>query len=70
MGDNEIVELNPDGSVKRVRFKAVSAVMTPQAMEDLVNQYAEALKRLNVHPLISTFAKSLVAPLAELGRRV
>ncbi len=40
--DNEIVERDPDGNVIRVRFRPVSAVATPQAMEDLATHYAAA----------------------------
>ena len=35
MNDNQIVERDPGGEVVRVRFTPVSAVATPQAMEDL-----------------------------------
>jgi len=42
MADNEIVERKPDGSLRRVRFRAVTAVATPQAMNDLVELYAQA----------------------------
>ena len=42
MTDNEIVEKNPDGTVKRIRFRPVSAVGTPHAMEDLVRLYHES----------------------------
>ncbi len=41
--DNEIVEKDADGNVTRVRFKAVSAVATPQSMQDLVDNYDQAL---------------------------
>jgi Fic family protein len=41
--DNEIVEKDADGNVIRIRFKAVSAVATPQAMKDLVDHYRQAL---------------------------
>ena len=41
--DNEIVEKDTDGNVTRVRFKALSAVETPQAMQDLVDNYKQAL---------------------------
>ena len=41
--DNEIVEKDADGNITRVRFKAVSAVATEQAMQDLVDNYALAL---------------------------
>jgi len=39
--DNEIIERNPDGS-RVVRFRPVSAVGTPQAMEDLTQGYHRA----------------------------
>jgi Fic family protein len=41
--DNEIVEKDADGNITRVRFKAVSAVATPQSMQDLVDNYDQAL---------------------------
>ena len=41
--DNEIVEKDADGNITRVRFKAVSALATPQSMQDLVNNYDQAL---------------------------
>lgn len=52
MVDNEIVEKNPDGSVRRIRFKPVSAVQTPQAMDGLVENYKEAINRHNKEPLV------------------
>jgi len=41
--DNEIVEKDADGNITRVRFKAVAAVETPQAMQDLMDGYERAL---------------------------
>ena len=41
--DNEIVEKDADGNITRVRFKAVSALATPQSMQDLVDNYDQAL---------------------------
>lgn len=41
--DNEIVEKDADGNVTRVRFKAVSAVATPQAIQDLADNHDQAL---------------------------
>ncbi|MBT6211878.1 MAG: Fic family protein [Woeseia sp.] len=41
--DNEIVEKDADGNITRVRFKAVPAVATPQAMADLAEYYDQAL---------------------------
>lgn len=55
MAQNDIVERNPDGSVRRVRFTPVAPVATPQAMDDLVAAYAWAVdtdhERLVVIPL-------------------
>lgn len=59
MTDNEIVERDSEGSVTRVRFKAVSAVETPQVMEQMVVNYAVAIEENNKEPL-------LVVPLAIL----
>jgi len=59
MVDNEIVEKNPDGSIRRIRFKPVSAVKTPQAMDALAANYKEAINRHNKEPLV-------VIPLAVL----
>jgi Fic family protein len=42
LADNEIVERDPSGEVIRVRFRAVSAVETPQASEGLVRGYRDA----------------------------
>jgi Fic family protein len=50
--DNEIVERHPDGSIKRTRFKPVSAIETPQAMEDLIGGYHEAIEKQRLEPLI------------------
>lgn len=41
--DNEIVERDADNNIVRVRFKAVSAVATPQAMERLITDYRQAI---------------------------
>ncbi len=59
MTDNEIVERNPDGTVARVRFKTVSTVETPQAMENLAKNYVAAIEQHGKEPL-------LVIPLAVL----
>lgn len=59
MTDNEIIEKTEDGSVARVRFKTVSAVATPRAMEQMAENYASAIEKHNKEPL-------LVAPLAIL----
>ncbi len=59
MTDNEIVERTDNGSVARVRFRAVSAVATPQAMQRMEETYDEAINAYSKEPL-------LVAPLALL----
>lgn len=56
--NNEIVEKYPDGT-KRVRFVPTTAHLTPQAMEDLVANYKNAIHISNQEPLI-------VIPLAIL----
>ena len=53
MADNEIVERKPDGSLRRVRFRAVSAVATPGAMEQLIQRYGAATTELAVEPLVA-----------------
>ena len=50
--NNEIREYNPDGTLLRVRFRAVPAAETPAAMEDLVNSYSKAIGTLDIEPLI------------------
>ena len=50
MTDNEIVEKTSDGSIARVRFKAVSAVATPQAIEQMVVNYAAAIETYGKQP--------------------
>jgi len=45
MTSNEIVERNPDGSIRRIRFRPVSPVATPQAMADLISGYDAARDR-------------------------
>lgn len=59
MTNNDIVERNADGTVGRVRFYTVSAVETPQAVEDLVEAYRRAVYEEAVEPLV-------VVPLAIL----
>jgi Fic family protein len=59
MTDNEIVERHPDGAIARVRFKAVTAVATPQAMESLVANHLAATEKYGKEPL-------LLVPLAIL----
>jgi Fic family protein len=49
--DNEIIEKDADGNVIRVRFRAVSAIETPQAMQDLVDHYRQAMND-GVPPLL------------------
>lgn len=50
--DNEIVERNPDGTIKKIRFKPVSAFMTKQAMEKLVDNYKVTVFDLHKELLI------------------
>jgi Fic family protein len=50
--DNDIVEKDAQGNVTRIRFKPVSAVETPQAMEDLARLYEGAIQRQQWEPLI------------------
>lgn len=50
--DNEIVERNEAGEIIRVRFRPVSAVVTPQAMEDLVTLYQEGAQK-ELDPLLT-----------------
>jgi len=57
--DNEIVERDPDGTLRRVRFKPVPAFQTREAMEQLVSLYADATGALAKEPLV-------VVPLAIL----
>jgi Fic family protein len=52
MADNEIVERDPGGRVIRVRFKTVSAVSTPQAIESLVENYSAAIGEYRKEPLL------------------
>jgi len=44
LSDNEIVEKNPDGTIKRIRFNPVSAFATPKAMKELISTYDLAIK--------------------------
>lgn len=50
--DNEIVE-RIDGKVVRVRFRPVSAVETPQAMEDLAELHRQAIEAQGQEPLVA-----------------
>ena len=52
IADNQIVERNADGSVRRVRFEPVSAFDTPGAMERLVDSYGHAAVTLAAEPLV------------------
>lgn len=53
MADNEIVERNADGTLRRVRFQAVPAVATPGAMDQLVERYRTAVTQAGVEPLVA-----------------
>ncbi len=50
--DNEIVERDAAGQIVRVRFKAVSAIETPQAMSSLIEQYSVAVIKDMREPLV------------------
>lgn len=52
MADNQIVERDADGSIKRVRFEPVSAFDTPRAMNRLVDSYGHAMRTLSAEPLV------------------
>ncbi len=49
--DNDIIERNPDGSV-RVRFKPTPAHLTPIAMDEMTTRYANALRDASQDPLV------------------
>lgn len=50
--DNVIEERNPDGSLRRVKFKPVSHAETPDAMKALEERYKEQTERYRTEPLI------------------
>lgn len=50
--DNQIVEKNPDGTIKRIRFKPTPARETPEAMKKLVEYYDISLKHDRREPLV------------------
>lgn len=50
--DNEIVEKDAEGRILRVRFKAVSAVETPGAMDELIHRHATAVDQEGKEPLV------------------
>jgi Fic family protein len=50
--DNEIVERDSEGRVIRVRFRAVSAVETPGAMDELIHRYSTAVDQEGTEPLV------------------
>ena len=52
MAENQIVERNADGSVRRVRFEPVSAFDTPGSMDRLVENYGDAIHVLSAEPLV------------------
>src|SRR5581483_7332424 len=49
--DNEITETLPDGT-RRLRFKPLPALQTPEAMEELHASYLDARKKGDVEPLL------------------
>jgi len=50
--DNEILELNSDGSFKRVRFNPTPASETPKAIDTMVDNYHEAIDSYQAEPLV------------------
>lgn len=50
--DNEIVERNPDGTTRRIRFTPTSAADTPEAMSKLAERFVEATQKRNQEPLV------------------
>ncbi len=50
--DNEIIERNTDGTIRRVRFKPVSAFKTPHIMQQLVDLYKEVTTQNNADSLV------------------
>lgn len=56
--DGDIIEKYPDGRT-RVRFKAVAAAETPQAMAEVLGLWKECLRERCVHPLIAMAAFNL-----------
>ena len=57
--NNDIVERNPDGSIRRIRFKPLSPVATPPALEALAAGYKDAIDGQRKEPLV-------IVPLAIL----
>jgi len=56
--DADIIERSPDGR-QRVRFKAVSATKTPEAMRELIKLWDRSLEERWIHPLIALAALNL-----------
>lgn len=50
--DNKIVERDAKGNVVRERFTPVSAIQTPQAMEQLCRKYKELINIHEIDPLV------------------
>lgn len=50
--NNDIVERNPDGTIRRVIFSPTPAHLTPQAMDDLVKSYNTVIERNLQDPLV------------------
>jgi Fic family protein len=50
--DNEVVERDPTGRVVRVRFVPVTAAATPAAMNQLANDYRDAVEGHLADPLV------------------
>lgn len=52
MADNEIVERDAKGAAVRVRFRPVSAVATPQAMDDLCSGWNQSIQAASHDPVV------------------
>ena len=50
--DNEIIEKNPDGSTKRIRFTPTGSIATPSAMQSLADRYQVVINRHHQEPLV------------------
>jgi Fic family protein len=51
--NNDIIEKNPDGTIKRVRFSPTPAHLTAMAMEQLVDRYQVAVDKALQDPLVT-----------------
>jgi Fic family protein len=74
MADNQIVERDADGLVRRVRFEPVSAFETPGSMDRLVESYGHAFHVLSAEPLVlvpaAVFDFLCIHPFADGNGRI